>query len=264
MNIALAQTVVHQLMVECLFQVEFILACQQNTLSSHLFVVLLHSMKVTIQQMDIVITCFEESHKFARQFNLTTDLRNHLWSLGFMEHQKSPPDLYYQESRSASVLLETMLTLCTHYVPTSFAIRSDDELKNQIFDRHRSTHLWDRFFEFTNQLLTDYFHDSNEYYLNKNKSEAATGTSNANAEAHEENESISIRWKTGVILTLLDSLLSDKCVKDNTQRIQILEKLYDNVVKCVEVENKEIRKRIVILFSQHIKPFVFQGELPNF
>ncbi|ETO15509.1 hypothetical protein RFI_21855, partial [Reticulomyxa filosa] len=222
-------------------------------------IVLLHSTKISAEQMHLVITCFQDSHQFAREFNQAIDWRTHIWSKGkkkkkrgtfkkkkkggSVEVQKNLPDLYYQEAKSSGVILEVFLTLCTQYVPSSFATEINGELKTLIFEKHRSLNIWNRFYQFGNQLLKDYVFDCTQQC----NSDTPLAT----------NESIP--WKSAVVLLLLDSLLNDQCITDNVQRMQILRKLYDNVVKCVEVENKDIRKRIVTLFSRFFRPFISQS-----
>ncbi|ETO25721.1 hypothetical protein RFI_11416 [Reticulomyxa filosa] len=139
-----------------------------------------------------------------------------------------------------------------------------EELKALIFEKYRSANIWSHLCLFGNKLLTNYLEDAAVH--NQSIREKKTDNQHDNdkiARINENSEKIkmsSFKWKTGVILILLDSLLSEKHIPDVKKKRQMIAKLYDNLTKCVEVENKDVRKRIMLVFQQYIKPLVAQWD----
>merc|ERR1712154_133042 len=62
-----------------------------------------------------------------------------------------------------------------------------------------------------------------------------------------------LRWKTGVIILLLDSILNDDLWQNSEEQQQFILNLYDYLILCIAIDNREIRQRISRLFGGCIK-----------
>merc|ERR1712154_72311 len=62
-----------------------------------------------------------------------------------------------------------------------------------------------------------------------------------------------LRWKTGVIILLLDSILNDELWQNSEEQQQFILNLYDYLILCIAIDNREIRQRISRLFGGCIK-----------
>ena len=69
-----------------------------------------------------------------------------------------------------------------------------------------------------------------------------------------------LRWKTGVIIMLLDCILNDELWQNGEEQHQFILNLYDYLILCIAIDNREIRKRISRLFGGCIKTML---KIPN-
>merc|ERR1712187_74673 len=67
------------------------------------------------------------------------------------------PNLYFQESRSASLVLEILLTLCSNYIPAQVVY--DSMVKLRFFAIHKTKYM-DKLYSFCNQLVESYCNDA--------------------------------------------------------------------------------------------------------
>jgi len=317
--------------------------------------------KLNVKQLESLLNAFSVSYKFARDFNCNTNFRNFLWTAshsqlaaaaashgGTKSSSNSAPDLFFQESRASSIKLDTLLTLCSKYVPTKVAkLTMTADMKRQIFETHK-THFMPSLYTFCNQLVESYCddaaiepfsasnspavriqdqfvehkptppkpsfahlgmaqkskleHSHNHGNNNTHKSAASKlfglGKANRNKTKPQEDKTLSsasqqqqqqlsareyqsrrsgggnyrsanrnnvtqntdkgLPWKTGVIVGILDHILNDSLWDSLKEQEQFILNLYDYLILCIALDNREIRQRISKLFGGCIKLMLMQ------
>lgn len=71
----------------------------------------LHFPRLSLVHVDLVLSFLLKSVDFARHFNADVDFRRKLWAAGFREHQRSIPDLYFQESHGLAVYVGILMRM---------------------------------------------------------------------------------------------------------------------------------------------------------
>lgn len=77
-------------------------------------------------------------------------------------------------------------------------------------------------------------------------------------------DATSLRWKTGVLIKLLDAILEDALWADGDgdgdgehEQLQLIRNLYDYLILCIAIDNREVRQRVSKLFGGVIRRMVF-------
>ncbi len=70
-----------------------------------------HCSRLSMSHVEALLTTLRASIDFARSFNSDHELRRRLWIAGFRDHQKSVPDLFYQEAHGLAVYASILLRL---------------------------------------------------------------------------------------------------------------------------------------------------------
>ena len=316
-----------------------------------------YSNKLTVKQMNELITSFEHSYKFAREFNCNINFRNFLLNASHSKSSSSSssksqfannqeiPDLYFQETRASSIILDTLLTLCSNYIPSQpLKINMTKETKQELHRIHKDKYM-PKLYSFCNQLVESYcdeasiqpFSTSTRPSLNfeqrsntppyvgqptppkasvakiptpqrakveisnkkspgkaakllsslkgKNKNKNKNNNKQQDNDYNNrdrDNDSVNniareyqsrrnqrhhsrklnptmsntdkgFRLKTGAIVNLLDSILDDTLWENLKEQEKFILNLYDYLILCIAIDNREIRQRISKLFGGCIK-----------
>merc|ERR1712129_644328 len=80
-------------------------------------------------------------------------------------------------------------------------------------------------------------------------------------------DATSLRWKTGVLIKLLDAILDDALWADGDgdgdgehEQLQLIRNLYDYLILCIAIDNREVRQRVSKLFGGVIRRMVFDAK----
>lgn len=239
------QTIVHGLLLDQLFNITVNFAS-----------------KLTINQIDDNLASFHKSHEFARTFNMNTNFRNFLWTTSHKPNERrTSPDLYYQESLASRIILQCLLCICTHYIPPQAMKQIIKQDISELNVEYKSIYH-ERLHSFATIVLDEFVYDS-EHNLNAIVNQNKTMIDPMlNRFTSNNTDECGMKWKTSVILILFECLLNEKQWEGNDQ-MMILYHLYDILIECMVIDNREVRYRISQLFAGPIKNALFMKEKDN-
>eukprot|EP01083_Nonionella_stella_P173092 595988_1 len=245
-----------------------------------------HADKLNTPHLNTLMTAFEGSYQFARDFNQNHNFRKFLSNAAHISsssNSQDEVDLYFQESRSSSIILETLLRLCCNYIPRTAN-------SNYVPKRTHKAQFMHKLYDFCNHLVETYCGDAavEPFSLSTSPSiniQKHTPTQPAPSIPHHKqkkhhtvaaraykpkqaikkkqpinlNHNKGLRWKTGVIVMLLDSILDDSLWQNQKEQEQFVLNLYDYLILCIAIDNREIRQRISKLFGHTIKNMLVKG-----